>query len=142
MDVDTLPLKQSINFNLDLTSSDNNYIYFNPILLSSFKTNPFLSTNRFTDIDFGYLNNYFIVGTYSIPQGYKVDALPKSVSMIMPDKSITFKRVAGEQDGKIMVRYIINYQKSMYFKENYPEFHEFCKKMYEMLNEQIVLKKS
>lgn len=142
IDIDTLPLKQLINFNLDLTSSDNNYIYFNPILLSSFKTNPFLSTNRFTDIDFGYLNNYFIVGTYSIPQGYKVDALPKSVSMIMPDKSITFKRVAGEQDGKIMVRYIINYQKSMYFKENYPEFHEFFKKMYEMLNEQIVLKKS
>jgi hypothetical protein len=142
MDVDTLPLKQSINFNLDLTSSDNNYIYFNPILLSSFKSNPFLSTNRFTDIDFGYLNNYYIIGTYSIPEGYKVDALPKSVSMVMPDKSISFKRVTGEQDGKVMVRYTIDYQKSMYFKENYPEFHEFCKKMYEMLNEQIVLKKS
>jgi hypothetical protein len=141
MDVDTLPLNQSFNFNLDLTSSDNNYIYFNPVLLSSFKANPFLSTNRFTDIDFGYRNNYLINGAYSIPQGYKVDALPKSISMVMPDKSISFKRIIGEQDGKVMVRYTIDYQKSMYFKESYPEFHEFFKKMYEMLNEQIVLKK-
>jgi hypothetical protein len=110
-------------------------------LLSSFKANPFLSTNRFTDIDFGYRNNYLINGAYSIPQGYKVDALPKSVNMVMPDKSISFKRIIGEQDGKVMVRYTIDYQKSMYFKESYPEFHEFFKKMYEMLNEQIVLKK-
>jgi hypothetical protein len=29
-----------------------------------------------------------------------------------------------------------------YSKDYYPDFHEFFKKMYELLNEQIVLKKS
>jgi hypothetical protein len=41
-----------------------------------------------------------------------------------------------------MVRLNIDHKKSIYFKEEYADFHEFCKKMYEMLNEQIVLKKS
>ena len=104
-------------------------------------TNPFLSENRHTDIDFGYLHNLAINGIYTIPTGYKIDALPKNISMTMPDRSITFRRIVAEQDGKIAVRYTISYQKSIYFKEDYADFHEFFKKMYEMLNEQIVLKK-
>jgi len=61
---------------------------------------------------------------------------------MIPDKSIVFKRIVAEQDGSLMIRLNVDFKQSMYFKENYPEFHEFYKKMYEMLNEQIVLKKS
>ncbi len=35
MDVDSLPLTQNINFNLDLTGSDGTYIYFKPNLFTS-----------------------------------------------------------------------------------------------------------
>ncbi|SDR92638.1 protein of unknown function [Mucilaginibacter mallensis] len=142
MDVDTLPLMQSINFNLDLAGSDENYIYFNPNLFTSLHKNPFLSDTRTTDIDFGYLDNLTLNGMYKVPAGYKIDALPKNVSMTTPDNGITFRRFIAEQDGTIAVRYTISYKKSIYFKENYADFHEFFKKMYEMLNEQIVLKKS
>lgn len=142
MDIDTLPLKQVIDFNLELTGSDDNYIYFNPNLFTTLRTNPFLSENRYTDIEFGYRKNYSITGIYKIPDNYKVDALPKSISMIMPDSSITFKRIAAQDNGSIMVRYSIDYKKTTYTKEAYPEFYAFFKKMYEMLNEQIVLKKS
>lgn len=142
MDTDTLPLIQDINFDLDLTGSDDNYIYFNPNLFTSLHKNPFLNEGRHTDIDFGYLRNLSVNGVYTEPTGYKAEALPKSISMTMPDHSITFRRIVAEQDGKIAVRYTISYQKSIYFKENYADFHEFFKKMYEMLNEQIVLKKS
>ena len=142
MEVDTLPLTQNINFNLDLAGSDENYIYLNPNLFSSLKTNPFLSENRMTNIEFGYMQSYSISGVYKIPAGYKVDALPKSVSIVMPDKGVTFKRIAVEQDGTIILRYNINYNKSEYNKEDYPDFYEFNKKMHEMLNEQIILKKS
>jgi hypothetical protein len=142
IDIDTLPLRQNISFNLDLTGSDDNYIYFNSNLFTDLKTNPFLSENRTTDINFGYRDNYAITGIFKLPAGYKIDALPKSVSMATPDNSIVFKRLVAEQDGQIMVRLNIDHKKSIYFKEEYADFHEFCKKMYEMLNEQIVLKKS
>jgi hypothetical protein len=142
LEVDSLPLVEDVNFNLDLTGSDDNYIYFNSNLFSSLHKNPFLSETRSSDIDFGYLSTLIINGIYKEPAGYKVDALPKNISMTMPDKSIVFKRIIGEQDGSIVVRYVINYNKSIYFKENYGEIHEFFKQMFQMINEQIVLKKS
>ncbi|MDB5024115.1 MAG: hypothetical protein JWP78_1870 [Mucilaginibacter sp.] len=142
MDVDTLPLTQKIAFNLDLAGSDENYIYLNPNLFTSLKTNQFLSEKRMTDIDFGYLENYSVNGVYKIPAGYKIDALPKSVTIVMPDKSVSFKRFVGEQDGTITVRYSISYNKVEYSKDDYPDFHEFFKQMHQMLNEQIILKKS
>src|SRR6202012_4737567 len=91
MDVDTLPLIQDINFNLDLTGSDDNYIYFNTNLFTSLHNNPFLSENRHTDIDFGCLHSLVINGVYTLPAGYKTDALPKNLSMTMPDHSINFR---------------------------------------------------
>jgi len=142
MDVDSLPLMQKIDFDLDLAGSDQNYIYLNPNLFSSLRKNPLLSENRMSDVDFGYLRGYTINGVYKIPAGYKIDALPKDINFVMPDKGISFKRIMAEQEGNIMVRYSINYNKIRYSKEDYPSLHEFYKKMYEMLNEQIVLKKS
>jgi hypothetical protein len=142
MDVDTLPLVQNISFNLDLTGSDDNYIYFVPNLFTSLRKNPFLSESRFTDIDFGYMNNTIINGRFKIPAGYKVDAMPQSVAMSLPDHAITFKRIFVEQEGTIVVRYQVMYKKSIYFKEQYQDFHDFYKRMYELLNEQVVLKKS
>ncbi|OJW17345.1 DUF3857 domain-containing protein [Mucilaginibacter sp. 44-25] len=142
MEVDTLPLKQSINFTLDLPSTDENYIYFVPNLFSSLKTNPFLSEERRTNIDFGYRKSYTIIGNYKLPANYKVDALPKNVTMNMPDGSIQFRRVMAAENGTLVIRYQIDQKSNVYYKDVYPEVHEFYKKMYEMLNEQIVLKKS
>ena len=142
MEVDTLPLVQHIDFNFNLPGADENYIYFKPNLFSSAFDNDFLSEHRFTDIDFGYMSADAINGVYKIPAGYKTDALPKSVSMAMADNSILFKRMVAEQDGSIFVRYSLSFKKSLFFKENYEEFHAFFKKMNEMMNEQIVLKKA
>ena len=89
-----------------------------------------------------HCNNYSIYGVYKIPAGFKVDAMPKSVNMKMPDESIFFKRIVIEQDGQILIRYVIYFKKEIYFKEDYALVHEFYKKMFEMLNEQVVLKKS
>jgi hypothetical protein len=139
MDQDTLPLLQNINFNIDLTGSENNYIYFNTNLFSSFRNNPFLSETRLTNVDFGYPSSYRITCSFDIPDNYKVDALPQSVSLTMPDSSITFKRAIGIQEKKVYVRYLIDYKEAVYFKEDYPYFYDFNKKMYELLNEQVAL---
>jgi hypothetical protein len=142
MDVDTLPLVQNVDFKLTLAGSDENYIYLSPNLFTALKSNPFLSETRMTNIDFAYLRTYSINGIYKMPAGYKIEALPKSMTIVMPDKSVTFKRMVAEQDGSIVVRYNIIYNKAIYSKDDYPDFHEFFKKMHEMLNEQIILKKS
>ncbi|MES2278561.1 MAG: DUF3857 domain-containing protein [Bacteroidota bacterium] len=141
MEVDTLPLTQNMAFKLDLTGSDGNYIYFAPAMFAPLRTNPFLNETRMSDIDFGYRDNFSMVGNYKIPEGFKADALPKNITMQMPDQSIIFRRIIGEQDGNIVVRYMMDYKKSIYFKEDYAQLYDFYKKLHELMNEQIVLKK-
>ncbi|MBS7565862.1 DUF3857 domain-containing protein [Mucilaginibacter sp. Bleaf8] len=142
MEVDSLPLAQNLNFDMELTGSDKDYIYFSPNLFTSLRVNPFLNENRTSDVDFGHLDNLNISGIYKIPSGYKPEALPQSISIVMPDKSIVFRRIVAEQEGTIVVRYFIDHKKTVYFKEDYGDLHAFYKKMHELLNEQVVLKKS
>jgi len=138
---DTLPLNQSFSFNYNLTDPDGEYIYFSPNLLTGFSLNPFLSDTRISNIDFKAQFAYSINGRYKIPKGYKIDVLPKSLGMLMPDKSIIFKRVFGTQDDLLLVNFVIDFRKSMFSKDEYPNLSDFYKKMFEFLNEQIVLKK-
>jgi len=142
MEIDTLPLTLNVNFSMDMAGSDENYIYLNSNLFNAIKSNPFLSENRTTNIDFGFGRNYAVNCVYKLPAGFKTDAIPKSINIVMPDKSISFKRVIAEQDGSIVVRYTINYKNAIYEASTYPDLHAFVKKMYELLNEQIVLKKA
>lgn len=141
MEVDTVPLVQNIDFKLDLPGSDGTYIYVNTNLFTSVHDNPFLSEERFSDIDLAYRSQYAISGVYKIPSGYKPDAIPQATTLVMPDQSIVFRRMVVQQDGSVMVRYTIDYRKTLYNKEDYPQLHDFYKKMHEMLDEQIVLKK-
>jgi len=141
MDVDTLPLSQKLDFKATLAGSDGDYIYFNPNLFTGLHKNPFLSEIRATDIDFEYRKSYSIIGAYKKPGGFKTEALPKNVTIVMPDQSVIFKRFVNEEDGVIHVNYTITHKNAVYFKENYGDLREFYKKMNEMLNEQIVLKK-
>lgn len=142
MEVDSLPLMQKFNFTHELTGgNDNQYIYFNSNLFTPFNNNPFINEKRYSDIDFGYCNSYSINGTYKLPIGYKIDVLPKSMVLNMPDKSIIFKRVIGQLNGALQVHYNITYSRSTYSIGEYKPLHDFYKKMYDMLNEPIVLKK-
>lgn len=141
MQNDTLPLNQFLEFKYSLTEPDGDYIYFSPNLLTDFRNNPFLNETRVSNIDFGSPYTYLINGRYKIPKGYKADVLPKSVTMSMPDKSIGFKRIIGVQDDIVLVRFLIDYKQSSFLKDQYLSLYDFYKKMYEMLNEQIVLKK-
>ncbi|MDP9080342.1 MAG: DUF3857 domain-containing protein [Bacteroidota bacterium] len=138
---DTLQLNESVDFKLDLTSSDENYIYVNPTLLTSLNTNPFLSETRQSTIDFGNLNAWSIRSIYKTPPGYKIESLPHGVSMIMPDTSIEFKRMVVTDGNTISIHYYIDFKRAEFAADQYPEIRDFYKKMYEMLNEQIVLKK-
>lgn len=140
-EVDPLPLTQNINFKLDLPGTDDKYIYFNPNLFTGLHVNPFINERRFSDIDFGCNNLISINGKYKIPDGYKIEALPKSQTIVMPDNSISFKRVVLEEEGYIIVYYVINFKKYFIPKENYYQVYDYFKKMNEILNEQIVLKK-
>ncbi len=142
VDVDSLPLQELLDFEMELKGVDGDYIYFNPNLFTSLRTNPFLTENRSTVVDFGHTKKYTLTASFGIPANYLADALPKSLNLVMPDKSISFQRIVNTSEGQIIVRYVIDFKKALYVQDEYPLLRQFYKQMFEMLNEQIVLKKS
>jgi hypothetical protein len=141
IDNDTLPLIQTFKCSYKSADPDGNYMYINPNAFITLGNNPFIAETRISNIDFRCIYSYSFNARFKTPAGYKVDALPKSIGLEMPDKGIIFKRFAAEQDGIIVIRFVMDYKKSLYKNEEYLDIHDFFKKMYELLNEQIVLKR-
>jgi hypothetical protein len=139
-EVDSLPLEQKLDFSLPLNSSGD-YKYFTLNLFQGLEKNPFIADKRTTDIEFNYPKSYIIVGKISIPDGFEIEGLPKNIKMIMPDTSITMQRFIQKGTNSIDFRISLDFKRSYYTAGNYPIFHEFYKQLFNMLNEQIVIKK-
>lgn len=139
-DVDTMPLVQKVKFSLPLSASGE-YRYFSVNLFGGLEKNPFIADERYTDINFGYNQSYTIVGKIYIPDGYEFEELPKNIKMIMPDTSIVLKRIMQADSNSIDMKVTVDFLKPFYAATAYPEFQEFYKRLFETLNEQVVIKK-
>lgn len=76
-----------------------------------------------------------------IPKNYQTVVFSEHLITQMPDKGTVCQSLDGIKARIVIIRYLINYNKYLYQKDEYPSIRDFYKKMYEMLNEQIVLKK-
>ena len=81
------------------------------------------------------------MANFTIPDGYAFEELPKNLRMIMPDTSIVFTRMASAEQDRLSVKIILDIKKPSYSIEEYPEFKEFYKKLFDLLNEQFVYRK-
>ena len=140
VDADSLPLEQKIRFSSALNSSGD-YRYFNINLFSDLEKNPFIADTRISDVDFGVQQDYTIFGNYTIPAGFVFDGIPQNISMTTSDNGILFSRTIQVESNLLNVRMTLEFKKTFYTADSYPEFKEFYKKLFDKLNEQVVIKK-
>ncbi|MBK7885192.1 MAG: hypothetical protein IPJ81_16420 [Chitinophagaceae bacterium] len=139
-DIDSFPLEQDFNFEAPVNSSGE-YKYFTTNLFLTFDKNPFTSDSRSSDIDFGYLQEYQLWGKFKIPDGYAFEELPKNITMILPDTSMIVKRVISTAGSVANISVSIEIKKANYLIDEYFDIKEFYKRLFDLLNEQIVIKK-
>ncbi|HUZ57586.1 MAG TPA: DUF3857 domain-containing protein [Hanamia sp.] len=137
---DSKPLTQKFEFSMPVNSSGD-YEYFTINLFQGLDKNPFIANQRYTDIEFNYKQSFSITGTIFIPDNYQFDALPKNIKMIMPDTSIILTRLLQANSNSVEYRITLDFGKSYYQAKDYPLLQEFYKKLFSILNEQIVIKK-
>lgn len=140
LDNDSLPLIQKIKFSQALNSSGE-YRYFSSNILTGKEKNPFIADSRFSDVFFGRNQNLLIVGNFVIPEGYEFETLPRNIKMIMPDTSISIIRRAQLQGNLLQTQIQLAFQKPYYPASQYEELHEFYKQLFDLLNEQFVIRK-
>lgn len=138
--VDSLPLRETFKFSKNISGSGD-YKYFTVNMFTGMEKNPFVADNRFSDVFFGENQSFNIIGYFNIPEGYVFEELPKNIRMMMPDSSINIRRIAAVSGNSVSIRITLDFTKPFYTTEEYPDFREFYKKLFELLNEQFVFRK-
>ncbi|MDP4262982.1 MAG: DUF3857 domain-containing protein [Bacteroidota bacterium] len=140
LESDSLPLVQKIKFSQPLNSSGD-YTYFSSNILTGLEKNPFIADNRFSDVFFGNNQSYLVIGNFLLPEGYEIETLPKNIRMIMSDTSISITRRAEISGNNLMTKVQLDFKKPFYPASQYEELHEFYKQLFDLLNEQFVMRK-
>ncbi|MBL7726683.1 MAG: DUF3857 domain-containing protein [Dinghuibacter sp.] len=137
---DTLSFDEKFRFNLKINGSGD-YLYFNANLFTGLNENPFVSDTRVSEVDFGYRRRISLNARIVIPDNYQLDELPKVPGLMMADSSIILSRRFYQEENTITLRMTLDINRPVFGADEYADFREYYKKLYEMLNEQVVLKK-
>ena len=137
------PVKKTIKTDMNnAAQSAGNIIYINPILCDKMEENPLKQEKREMPIEFIVPIKQSYMLNLTIPQGYVVDELPQSVTMIIPDKTAQLKYITKAMGNNIQL--IMNWEisESFYEPAKFTDLKEFYTTLVAKQNEQIVLKKA
>jgi hypothetical protein len=116
-------------------------MYVKPTLKSGWEVNPFKTEERTYPVEFLYPTNEQYVLKLAIPKGYKVEELPKSLSLVMPPEDARFTYVVSSDEKTISMTVKILINKTTIPADDYKFLKNFFGSISSKLEEMIVLKK-
>jgi hypothetical protein len=125
----------------DRTELIGDKILFYPLLFERIEKNKYTLEEREYPVDYNYPILETYVFDYTIPAGYQVESVPKSITMKMPDNSITISYSCQVIDNKIKLLYRRNINKILFLPNEYLNLKEIYNQIVKKHNEQIILKK-
>lgn len=116
-------------------------LFIKPLSFLSMEENPFKSEKREYPVDFGFPFKDVYMVNIIIPDGYKVDFIPESNVISLPDKLGTFRYVASLRENA--VNFTVNFEinRAVIASMTYPYLKEFFKQIIAKESEQLILSK-
>ena len=139
-DHDSIPFDQNVKYKQQSNESGG-LIFYNSNLFTGLEKNPFLSSVRFTNINFGYPYNIALEETIKLPAGIKID-VPEDKFTSFDNNKIAATRIVKYENGELKVSIRFTQNVTLIKAEEYAAMKDFYKKMIDMLNEPIVMKLS
>ena len=130
-----------IHYNLKLDPGHDNIIYFNPMLLAGMKENPFVSLTREYPVEMPYAKDEIYVLNMEVPNGYKINELPKSAKILLNGDAGFFEYGIAVNDNTLQLRSRILLKKAIFEPEDYTAIRAFFGIIVKKQNELIVFKK-
>ena len=120
---------------------DAGIIYIDPILIDRQKDNPFTAPTREYPVDFGapFTESYNLQLT--IPDGYKVEELPQSKTLVLEGKAGQFLYQISQVGNKIVLNLRLSINKTFFIPAEYQSLKDFYNVVINKQAEQIILKK-
>ena len=116
-------------------------IYINPFIAMQEKENPFKLEKREYPVDYGSPLEKMYLCKFTIPDGYIVDELPKSLVLKLPDNSARYVYNLVQTGNAISLTSNLQINNSLFSQDEYPHLREFYTQLVAKQAEQIVLKK-
>lgn len=116
-------------------------IFFEPSLVFNTKTNPFKDEDRKYPVDFVFTEKENINYVITIPQGYKVEYLPKSTLIKIDSNKYIIKWVINANNDKISLRINEDINSPVIPADEYKELKLLFDEYVKVQNEKIILKK-
>ena len=126
-------------FDLEIDELEqSNTFYFNPCVVTFFKKNPFVLNERTYPIDFGFNRRYSYLMSITVPEGFKVDKLPETLTETLPDNLGYFKFETVLKDNVIMVNLNIIINTTNYDAALYPALKQLFSKVIQAQNNSLI----
>ncbi len=137
-----LPIIQEYKISLkEGQEAGSDIVYIDPIVIGRVRSNPFNSPQREYPVEFGVPSYDIFTIQFKIPEGYKVDELPKNLSMTTEDNGAKFVYQVVQAQNKIVVSLRISIDKTTFLPSEYQGLKEFYNAIVNKEAEQIILKK-
>jgi hypothetical protein len=132
----------SIQYDFKLGEAKEDIIYINPMFGEGNKENIFKSAQRNYPVEMPYTSDETYVFNMIVPDGYKIDELPKQTVIKLNDAGDgKFEYLISESNGTISMRSRIQLKRAFFQPAEYDLLREFFNMIVKKQNEQIVLKK-
>lgn len=138
----TKPVIELFKFTNDnLVEHIGDKMYISPMLFHASTVNPFTQETRLYPLDFlyPYQERYNI--TLTIPEGYEIESLPKSMNIAIENNVSTFKYLTASNGNQIQLSAVHEINNSSVPADYYSSLKTFYGQVVEKEKEKIVLKK-
>ncbi|MEX6687752.1 DUF3858 domain-containing protein [Danxiaibacter flavus] len=136
-----LNLPVDVRYNMKFDFKGDDIVYFNPMLTEATLKNPFESAERKYPVEMPYRADETYIFNMPIPEGYKVDELPKSARVKLNDTDGMFEYIIMQSNNSIQLRSRIQLNKAVFGAEDYSTLRDFFNFVVSKQGEQIVFKK-
>jgi hypothetical protein len=136
------PILRTVKFlSEDLVEEINNKIYIEPLLFLSRKSNLFKLSERKFPVDFTTKWQEKNTVTIQIPEGYKVETLPATAAIGLPENLGVFKYQVTQNGSKIQAFSILQFNSAIIVPQYYAALKDFYGQMVKKQSKKIVLVK-
>lgn len=135
-------LKGSFHFyNNSFISENNKLIYIQPLMGFTVKQNIFWGDNRVHDIDWRKDLNEIHTIYITLPPNVKIEELPKSIKISLPDNRLSYNYNIEAQNNIIKISSRLSIKRTTFKASEYTYLQKIYTEIIEKMNENIVLTK-
>lgn len=132
----------SFDFELDNALDEiDGKLYFSPMLFLALTENPFKKDERKYNVDFIFPFKQQSIMNIALPENYKIESLPTSVKINLPDDLGSFTYRISENAGKVQIASQFEINRGMMPFNKYINVKEFFNERIKKETEKVVLTK-